>query len=183
MSVNVPNGLSIFRLLLVPVLIIVYFSNLSEARVYATGVYLLAAATDYFDGRIARKYNLVSKLGRILDPLGDKIMTFAVLLCITIDKIVPTWAIVIFFLKESLMAIGGFLIYRKSLDMPPANYIGKAATVVFVVIFATLMLFEIPKFYSTIMITVAIIVMIAAFLSYLLQYIKFVQSPHKKRIN
>ncbi len=180
---NVPNVLSVFRLLLVPVFAVVYFSDLGQAHVYATGVYMLAAATDFFDGRIARKYHLVSKLGRILDPLGDKIMTFTVLLCITIDKIIPVWAVVIFFLKESLMAIGGFMIYRKSSDMPSANYLGKAATVVFVVVCGILMLFNIPKFYSTIMITVAIIVMIAAFMGYLLQFIKFTQSLNKKRIS
>ena len=111
--VNVPNALSVFRLVLVPVFIIVYFSELNAAHAYAAGVYLLAAATDYFDGMIARKYKLVTKLGRILDPLGDKIMTFAVLLCITIDKIIPVWAVVVFFLKECLMGIGGLLIYKK----------------------------------------------------------------------
>ena len=183
MSVNIPNILSVFRLFLVPVFVTVYFSDLGEAKAYATGIYMLAAFTDFLDGRIARKYHLVSKLGRILDPLGDKMMTFAVLLCITIDKIVPAWAVVIFFLKESLMALGGYVIYKKSSDMPPANFLGKAATVIFVIVCTLLMLLEIPKIYSTIMISIAIIVMIAAFISYLFQYYKITQSLHKKRIN
>lgn len=180
--VNIPNILSVFRLGLVPVFVSVYFSGTDTSHVYATGVYVLAAFTDFLDGRIARKYNLVSKLGRILDPLGDKIMTFAVLLCITIDKLVPAWAVVVFIVKEGLMAIGGVLVYRKITDMPPANYIGKSATVVFVVVCALLMLIDdIPKAYATAMISVAIIVMLAAFVSYLVRYIKLMQSMKQLR--
>jgi cardiolipin synthase len=182
MLVNIPNILSIFRLALVPVFVTVYFGGSQNSHIYATGVYVLAAVTDFLDGRIARKYNLVSKLGRILDPLGDKIMTFAVLLCITIDKLVPVWAVVIFFIKEGLMAIGGLLIYKKYTDMPPANYIGKTATVVFVVVCALLMLIDdIPKVYATAMISIAIIVMLAAFVSYLVRYIKMMQSMKQLR--
>lgn len=166
-----------FRLLLVPVFVIAYFSGSSHAPLYATGVYLLAAATDFLDGRIARKYNMVSKLGRILDPLGDKIMTFAVLICITIDKLVPVWAVVIFFIKELLMVIGGFRVYKKLTDMPSSNYFGKCATVVFIVVCAVLMLFkDIPKLYATAMIAFAIIIMMVAFVSYLMQYIKITKS-------
>jgi len=182
MSVNIPNTLSVFRLVLVPVFVSVYFSGLEDSRIYATGVYILAALTDFLDGRIARKYNQVSKLGRILDPLGDKIMTFAVLLCITVDKLVPPWAVIVFFIKEGLMGIGGLIIYKKYTDMPPANIIGKTATVVFIVVCALLMLIkDIPKVYATAMITVAILVMLAAFVSYLVKYIKLMQSMNQLR--
>jgi len=180
--VNVPNILSVFRLVLVPVFITAYFSGAEGAKLYATGVYILAAVTDFLDGRIARKYNLVSKLGRILDPLGDKIMTFAVLLCITIDKLVPAWAVIVFFVKEALMAVGGLLIYKKYTDMPSANILGKCATVVFVVVCALLMLVDnIPKVYATALISIAIIVMLAAFVSYLIRYIKIMQSMKQTR--
>jgi len=182
MAMNIPNILSTFRLALVPVFVTVYFNGSENSHVYATGVYILAAFTDFLDGRIARKYNLVSKLGRILDPLGDKIMTFAVLLCITIDKLVPPWAVVVFFVKEGLMAVGGFIIYKKYCDMPPANIIGKSATVVFIVVCALLMLIrDIPRVYARAMISVAIIVMLAAFVSYLVRYIKLMQSLKQLR--
>lgn len=181
---NIPNLLSVFRLILVPVFVIAYFSDSGNAKLYATGIYLLAAATDFLDGRIARKYNMVSKLGRILDPLGDKIMTFAVLICITIDKLVPVWAVVIFFVKEMLMAAGGLLVYNRLTDMPSSNLFGKLATVVFVVVCALLMLLKnIPQLYATLMISVAIIVMIVAFISYLLKYIKIIRSLKRRETN
>lgn len=174
---NIPNALSVFRLLLVPVFIIVYFSASENAKLLATGVYLLAATTDFLDGRIARKYNMVSKLGRFLDPLGDKIMTFAVLVCITIDRLVPLWAVVVFFVKEMLMAVGGLLLYNRITDIPSSNYLGKCATVVFIIVCALLMVFKnIPKFYATLMIAFAIAVMLMAFISYLIKYIKIIQS-------
>jgi CDP-diacylglycerol--glycerol-3-phosphate 3-phosphatidyltransferase len=174
----------VFRIVLVPVFIFAYFSDSGNAKIYATGIYLLAAATDFLDGRIARKYNLVSKLGRILDPLGDKLMTFAVLICITIERLVPGWAVVIFFIKEMLMAVGGLLIYNRLTDMPSSNYFGKCATVVFVIVCAMLMLFKnIPKIYATAMIAFAIIVMLVAFISYLIQYVKIIRSQKRTGTN
>lgn len=180
---NIPNILSVFRIVLVPVFAIAYFSDSPNAKIYATGIYLLAAATDYLDGRIARKYNLVSKLGRILDPLGDKLMTFAVLICITIERLVPIWAVVIFFIKEMLMAVGGLLVYNRLTDMPPSNYFGKCATVVFVIVCAILMLFKVPKVYATAMIAFAIIVMLVAFVSYLIKYLKIIRSLKRPGTN
>lgn len=181
---NIPNILSVFRIVLVPFFAIAYFSDLGNAKIYATGIYLLAAATDYLDGRIARKYNLVSKLGRILDPLGDKLMTFAVLTCITIEGLVPAWAVVIFFIKEVLMAVGGLLIYNRLTDMPSSNYFGKSATVVFIIVGVMLMLFKnIPKIYATAMIAFAIIVMLVAFVSYLIQYVKIIRAQKSTGTN
>ena len=89
---NLPNLLSLFRLALVPVFSAVFFSGLPNARPLSAGVYALAFFTDIADGWIARHYNQVTPLGRILDPLADKLMTFVVILCITIAGIIPVWA-------------------------------------------------------------------------------------------
>jgi CDP-diacylglycerol--glycerol-3-phosphate 3-phosphatidyltransferase len=105
---NLPNVLSFFRLCLVPVFVLVYFSSIAHSGILAVIVYGVAALADVLDGKIARKYNMTSTLGKILDPLGDKLMTFVVLVCITIDKVVPLWAVLIFVVKESLMGIGGW---------------------------------------------------------------------------
>lgn len=174
---NIPNMLSIFRLILVPVFVAFYFGDSQNARFYAAGVYALAALTDFLDGRIARKFNMESKLGRILDPLGDKVMTFSALLCITIDKIIPLWAVIVFCVKEFAMMVGGYIIYKKSMDMPPSNYLGKIATVVFVVSCAALILFPgIPRSWSTVIISAAIAVMIIAFAGYLIRYYQILRS-------
>ncbi|MEG2137104.1 MAG: CDP-alcohol phosphatidyltransferase family protein, partial [Oscillospiraceae bacterium] len=81
---NIPNTLSLFRLVLVPVFGVTFFGDSPAARYYAAAIYALAFLTDIADGWIARHFNQVTKLGRILDPLADKLMTFTVIICITV---------------------------------------------------------------------------------------------------
>lgn len=173
---NLPNYLSLFRLCLVPVFVLVYFSGVRYANIYASLVFAVAAFSDFLDGHIARKYNLTTTLGKILDPLGDKLMTFAVLICITIDKVIPLWSLLIFFTKELLMALGGLVLYRRMADMPPSNYFGKCSTVVFFAVCVILMIFTgIPKTWATVFISIAIAVMIVAFISYLFKFIAIIR--------
>lgn len=138
---NIPNLLSVFRICLVPCFVTVYFSEASDAKIYSVLIYALASFTDFLDGFIARKYNLITNLGRVLDPLGDKLMTTAVLVCITIDGVIPYWALGIVVCKELLMAAGGLVLHKKFPGrMPPSNILGKTATVLFFVSCITLML-------------------------------------------
>ena len=104
---TVPNLLSMFRLILVPVFAVVFFQPAPNAHLWAALIYLVAFLTDIADGWIARHFNQISKLGRILDPMADKLMTFTVIICITVDEVIPLWAVVVFFCKELCMAIGG----------------------------------------------------------------------------
>ena len=108
---SIPNLLSLLRLVLVPVFAVVFFQPAPDAHRWAVLIYLTAFLTDVADGWIARHFNQITKLGRILDPLADKLMTFTVIICITADGIIPLWAVVVFFLKELTMAIGGYLMY------------------------------------------------------------------------
>lgn len=170
---NTPNILSLFRLCLVPVFIIVYFSGVENASFYAACVYALALFTDFLDGYIARRFNLITNLGKVLDPLGDKMITFSVLACITIDRIIPGWVILIFALKEIMMGLGGLLIHRKAkVEIPPSNIIGKSATVIFFVVCVALMVFDIPETISLVLICAALIISIVAFISYILSFKK-----------
>ncbi|HEY8423328.1 MAG TPA: CDP-diacylglycerol--glycerol-3-phosphate 3-phosphatidyltransferase [Clostridia bacterium] len=83
---NLPNKLTILRIILVPVIIVLFLLDpvLPYARLYATGVFILAAATDFWDGFIARKYNLVTTLGKFLDSIADKILVSSSLILLLI---------------------------------------------------------------------------------------------------
>ena len=118
---SIPNLLSLLRLVLVPVFAVVFFQPAPDAHRWAVLIYLTAFLTDVADGWIARHFNQITKLGRILDPLADKLMTFTVIICITADGIIPLWAVVVFFLKELTMAIGGYLMYQKLGDVISSN--------------------------------------------------------------
>lgn len=169
---NVPNFLSLLRLAMVPVFAVVFFQPNPDARYWAAGIYALAFATDIADGYIARRFNQITRLGRILDPLADKLMTFTVIICIAIAGIIPLWAVGIFFLKEISMGVGALSLFRKVEDVIPSNWLGKLSTGVFFVVCGALVLFPaIPRPWATGMITFALILTIAAFLSYVLEYL------------
>lgn len=168
---NLPNLLSLVRLCLVPVFVAVFFRVRPEMRWCAAAVYLAAFLTDVADGWIARRFHLVTRLGRILDPVADKLMTFAVIVCIVIDGIVPAWAAVVFFGKEVLMALGGVILLRCTGDVIPANWLGKLSTGVFFAVCAALVLFPaIPSRWATGMISAALALTLLAFFVYLRQF-------------
>lgn len=146
----------------------VYFYESSSIKIYAAAVYAVASVTDFLDGYIARKYHLISNLGKILDPVGDKLMTLSVLTCITLDRVIPVWAVLAALVKELLMLIGGAIIRKKEGGkIPSSNIIGKTSTVVFFVICVTLMLFRgIPENIATMLISACIVLMLMALISY-----------------
>lgn len=174
----VPNMISVFRICLVPIFILVYFSDDSNNNIYAVLIYAVAAISDVLDGFLARKFQVSSNLGKVLDPLGDKLMTVAVMACITIDGLIPLWAVLLVGVKELLMAIGGLVLHKKAhVDIPPSNLIGKASTVVFFLVCVTLMLYRsIPDWAAILLISVAIGLTFIALVSYLIKYIRIMKS-------
>jgi len=175
---NVPNILSSIRILMVPLFIVVYFSDIEYARRWAAVVYAAASATDVLDGYIARKYNIITNLGRILDPLGDKLMAIAMVTCLTIDGRVPYWALGFYAAKELVMMICGAFIHKGlHKDMPSANVLGKAATASLFVVGVVLMLFDIPRDAADSLITFAICIAFMAFGSYALNFLGTIKKP------
>ena len=174
----VPNIISIFRICLVPVFIVVYFSYSGDTKIYAVLVYALATFSDFLDGFLARKFKASSNLGKILDPLGDKMMTISVMACITIDKVIPVWAVFIAGVKELLMGAGGIVLYKMThAEVPPSNIIGKTSTVIFFLVCVTLMLFrDLPGVAATALISFAIALMFLALASYIRTYIKIMKN-------
>ena len=79
---TLPNKLSILRICMVPLFIVAYFLPFTWGAFVAVGIFVLAAVTDFLDGYIARKYNMVSDLGKLLDPIADKVLVCAALFCV-----------------------------------------------------------------------------------------------------
>ena len=175
-----PNLLSMVRIALVPVFIISYFTETGEMKTWALVIYVVAFITDALDGYIARRYNLISNLGKVLDPLGDKLMMTAALSCMTISGRLPVWTVIIVVAKESVMGIGGLVIHRRAkTEIPPSNIFGKTATVVFVCACVVIMIFPtLPDIYATSLIALAIGLTFAALLSYIMTY----RTVMKKRL-
>ena len=127
MNKHIPNILTIIRFLLIPILI---FSAIEHDYVSTIIVLTISGLTDILDGYIARKYNLISDLGKLLDPLADKATQLALLATLTILKFIPVWIVIIVVIKEFLMISGASFLYGKELVVSSKWY-GKLATVLF----------------------------------------------------
>ena len=161
---NIPNALTLFRFLLVGVFPYLYFhQGLAYNKVWAFAVSSLAGATDVLDGFIARRCNLITKWGKLMDPLADKLMMISVLVCLFLDKVIPLWAALIIALKESLMIFGAAFLYRNRRVVVQANFYGKLATFLFYVAITSL-IFELP--YANYILSIAILSTILALLKY-----------------
>jgi len=127
---NIPNIITIFRFFLVPLFVYVFFSGYDKNYMVSAGIFLLAGFTDVLDGYIARKYNMVTRWGKLMDPLADKLMQLAVIISLWFKGLVPLWAILVIFTKEVLMIIGGIVLYKDKIVVS-ASWYGKAATCLF----------------------------------------------------
>ena len=99
-EMNLPNKLTIGRILAIPVFIAVF---LMDYRYAAAVIFLLAAFTDMLDGKIARKYNLVTNFGKLMDPLADKLLVMAALICLVETGDVAGWMVVIILGREFII--------------------------------------------------------------------------------
>lgn len=97
---NLPNALTVIRLLLVPVFIWLMVSHAPGARWWAVAVFMVAAATDQLDGRIARSRNLITDFGKIVDPIADKALTLGAFIMLTIVGLLPWWVTALIAFRE-----------------------------------------------------------------------------------
>jgi CDP-diacylglycerol--glycerol-3-phosphate 3-phosphatidyltransferase len=94
---NVPNIITIARIILLPFIFFFYMTAIvPHSKLIAVGIFIVAALTDLLDGKIARKYNLVSNLGKLLDPIADKMLCYTGMILIAVCDVLPEWATVIF---------------------------------------------------------------------------------------
>lgn len=124
---HVPNILTIIRFLLIP--FIVYFI-FTEQFILAFVFFTLSGITDVADGFIARKFNLVSNFGKLMDPLADKLTQIATLASLAFVNIIPIWILIIVLVKEFIMIVGASFLYGKDVVVYSKWY-GKLATVLF----------------------------------------------------
>ena len=103
---NLPNGLTLLRIFIVPILVVVLLTPFSEnwfgvpRHILGVGLFLGAALTDYLDGHLARSRNQVTRLGQLLDPIADKLLISAALISLVENQLAPAWAVVIIIGRE-----------------------------------------------------------------------------------
>lgn len=176
---TIPNVLSLFRLLLIPVYIILYLrAEKPEDYFIAAAILAVSCLTDMIDGKIARHFNMISNTGKILDPLADKATQFTLIICLMIRRQNPTllFLAVLFVIKEAFQAIAGFVILRKGKILKGALIAGKVSTaVLFVSLIVLVLVPEISDLAVHIITGVDIAVLLFSFISYVRLY--YTHSP------
>ena len=122
---TVPNALSALRLVGVPVFL---WAILSERDGLAIVLLMASGLTDYLDGKIARTYGLVSRVGQLLDPIADRLYIVSTLLGLAWREIIPWWLVAVLFAREAFMAVVVLIAKRHGWVGLPVHFAGKAAT-------------------------------------------------------
>ncbi len=140
MDMNLPNKLTIMRVLLIPVFLVCLFCLDAPTNNYAaTAIFVIASLTDFLDGYLARKWNMVSNFGKFMDPLADKLLVMAALVAMVGLGSLPAWVVVVILARE--FAITGFrtLAMEANIVMA-ASWWGKIKTTVQMIMIVVLLL-------------------------------------------
>ena len=141
MKINIPNVLTIFRILLTPIFILCLFYNYPYARFWALIIFIVASITDAFDGHYARKYNQVTRHGQFLDPLADKILVSSAFISFAILDLIPFWMVGLIVFRDLFVTGLRMAMESQGLTMITSKIAKtKTATQITVIIFILLFL-------------------------------------------
>lgn len=171
---TIPNLLSLFRLILIPIYVIIYIHAEIDADYYlAGGILAVSCLTDMIDGKIARHFNMISTLGKILDPIADKATQFTLLVCLAIEYPVLKLLAALFVVKEGFQLIAGGISWKKGKMLKGALLAGKICTTVLFLSLIVIVMFPKMSPNAVYMISVVdIVFMIVAFVDYIIAYVR-----------
>ena len=165
---NLPNLLTIIRLILIPIFVVVFFSHSTNSLIYSISIFLLAGFTDFLDGYLARKYKLITKVGIVLDPLADKLMLMTVLSCLVIKSYIPIWVLIVIAAKELFMIFSGLFLYKKG-TVIPSNRFGKISTILF---YISIFILSLNEDIGILLLYISVISALIALINYSVLYTK-----------
>lgn len=180
---TIPNILSFLRLFLAFFFLAIFFRGTMEYKQQClAGILLISGISDFLDGKIARKFQMISELGKILDSIADKVTQGALLICLMARYPLMWMLLVLFFLKEGYMIVNGIQIVERTQKNEGAKWYGKLNTAVFYAMTVILMIFpDIPLKIANGMIGISTICMMMAFVLYAYQYRKIKKGANGKR--
>ncbi len=170
---TIPNLLSLFRLALIPIYVSVYL-NATEDHEYwlAGGILALSCITDLIDGKIARHFNMISQVGKVLDPVADKITQFTLILCLSVKYRILYPVLALFVIKELFQLVMLIIHLKKGQALPGALMAGKVCTTVLFVSLIALVLFpRMDPMLADVIVIIDALFLIYSFNSYIGAYL------------
>lgn len=169
---TIPNMLSLFRLVLIPIYVVIYLNAVElKDSFLAAAILAVSCLTDLIDGKIARHFNMISTLGKILDPIADKATQFTLTLCLSIKYPVLRFVLILFVIKELFQGIAGLVNLKKGKMLPGALIAGKICTTILFI--SLILLVLIPDLDARIIDTIALVDTVFltwSFISYIFAY-------------
>jgi cardiolipin synthase len=173
---TIPNVLSLIRIAILPLFVVLYLTGTqmdNERMQYVAFVLLVVSGlTDLFDGWIARRFNQMSEIGKLLDPIADKLTQVAVMFCLATQYKEFLPLLFICMIKESLQGLGGLIVLSRGAEMRPSRWYGKVSTAVFYIAVATIVLWkDMPSQLLLALVILVGLMMLFAFVRYLLLFL------------
>ena len=177
---NLPNALTLSRIFLTPLLVVILLTRIDGKEIYGALIFVIAALTDYFDGYLARKRNQVTTIGKLLDPIADKLLVSSAFISLVELKLAPAWMVVIIVGRE--FAVSGIRSIAASLGyVMPANWFGKTKMVVQIFTIVVLIVADTYKEHwlltGRILLWVTMVVSLLSAVSYLMTFMKIRKRP------
>ena len=167
---NLPNKLTILRVIMIPFFVLALLYNGGEnqtLRYVAAAIFIIASLTDMLDGKIARKYNLVTNFGKFMDPLADKLLVCSALICLVELKELPAWMVIVIISREFIIS-GIRLVASDNGVVIAASYWGKFKTT-FQMIAVVLLIVGIPalSMVTTAVVWIALVLTVISLVDYI----------------
>jgi CDP-diacylglycerol--glycerol-3-phosphate 3-phosphatidyltransferase len=179
---NLPNALSLSRIFLTPILVVILLTRVDGKEIYGAAIFVIAALTDFFDGYLARRRNQVTAIGKLLDPIADKLLVSSAFISLVELKLAPAWMVVIIVGRE--FAVSGIRsIAAAHGHIMPANWFGKSKMVLQIMTIVALIVADTYKehwlLFGRFLLWVAMIVSLMSALIYLRTFLQLMSRPSK----
>ena len=179
---SIPNIMGYFRIILIPIFLYTYYNATSAKDYYiVAGIVCISGITDFLDGYVARNFNMITELGKFMDPFADKLTQAALVFCLASRHKLMWYLVGLFILKEGFMAVMGIIMLRRGKKLDGAKWFGKVCTaVLYVVMFILILLPSINDFIANNLIIICGIFMLMSFILYIQVFYKMHKSIKQK---
>lgn len=179
---SIPNIMGYFRIILIPIFLYTYYNATSAKDYYiVAGIVCISGITDFLDGYVARNFNMITELGKFIDPFADKLTQAALVFCLASRHKLMWYLVGLFILKEGFMVVMGIIMLRRGKKLDGAKWFGKVCTaVLYVVMFILILLPSINDFIANNLIVLCGIFMLMSFILYIQVFYKMHKSIKQK---
>jgi len=180
-NLNVANLITIFRIILIPIFMVLYLNKsfyYNGFPLWAILIYLLAFFSDILDGYIARSTNNITALGKVLDPLADKLLRLCVLCAFMINNVLPLYLFIILLVLDFGSIITGSILYFKRIVIQ-ANIVGKLTTVFMSLALFSCFLHNIIAPVDLILVIIALVLVLITIIQYVVKFFKLYNNVSK----